>query len=113
MFVNGKNYAIPELGFGEIRKLKNYGINIYLKNANDVDVLDMLSGVVALAMGVDMDRADIEIQAHVTNGYDIETLTHEMSEEFARAVADSPFIKALNKRATQPKKKTTTKPSTS
>lgn len=112
MFVNGKDYKIPQLKFAQIRKLKDFGIDIFLDGGNQFNPLDFLSGVVALAMGATLDRADMEIQSHVENGHSFDALAEEATKEFTEAIENSPFIKAVNNTKKAQKTPRTAKPST-
>lgn len=93
MFINGKNYQLPEIGHGTIRKLKRMGVD--LMAGQEIDPLETVSGIVALAMGCGIDRADKEIDLHINNGHDYLALLEEAGQEFNNALVASNFFKAL------------------
>ena len=88
MIINGREYRIPELDFNMICDLEEVGVSIL--NLEDKPI-SSLRGFLAVVGKMPIERAGVEIQEHLINGGEIDTLVTEIIE----AMVNSGFFQAL------------------
>lgn len=71
VIINGNKYDIPEMDFDAVCELEERGINLLRMDENNMKLATMTRGLVAWIMGVDVQTASKEIEAHIANGGDI------------------------------------------
>ena len=107
MKINNKSYKAVPFSFNTVCQLEELGLQIADIEEKSVS---MLRAWVALCMGVDLETAGKEIEAHCVNGGDITGIM----DEFQKTVENSGFFQALTRTAEEtpqetPKKKTAKK----
>lgn len=102
MKINGVNYGIPTIGFKAVKELSQYGVSLFNLNFKR-DFLTIVSAFAGLATGLNSDDVDDLIEQHLLGGGTMEGWI----EEIDKAVENSPFLSAMNKKQT---KKTQPKP---
>jgi hypothetical protein len=106
MIINGKNYRIPEINFGAVRKLSNYGVSLYdLKPKRDF--MNIINAFTCLAADIEPEDADYLIEQHILGGGTMDGWI----EEILKAVETSPFLQKIAKQSQkkerrQPQKQT-------
>lgn len=95
--INGKEYKKAEIDFNSVCELEDMGVNLF--NLKKVSEVKLARAYVALCMG-GADRlevAGVEINKHIINGGDLLPII----EAFGKAVEESGFFQALNKRTAE------------
>lgn len=87
----GREYELPELNFGAMRKLSKLGFNISeIDNLQD-HIFDVLSAMVAFITNSTLDEADNIIDASFTTGDEFSSLTEKLITWFS----NSDFFKKM------------------
>lgn len=73
MIINGKKYEMPELSFNAVCKLEDIGMELTKVKG----VLNLIRGMVALAMDSTLETAGRELDEHLSKGGDIDEITSE------------------------------------
>lgn len=102
--VNGRVYAAKEVDFNFLAELGNEKIDI---SDIDVKIIPAIRVYVAYCMGVDVERAGEEINAHVVNGGSIE----EIASVLNKKAAESGFFRAINEQTETEEEQPATKES--
>lgn len=88
--INSKEYKVPEINFGTICDLENYGINFTeIENKS----FNFIRGLVAYTIGCDGKIASKEISEHINNGGSLEDFMPLIT-----AVTESDFFQNLAKK---------------
>ena len=87
--INGNKYDIPEVDFDAVCELEERGINLLRMDENNMKLATMTRGLVAWIMGVDVQTASKEIEAHISNGGNIIDIISRLTD----AINNSGFFK--------------------
>lgn len=96
VIINGNKYNIPEMNFDAVCELEEAGVNILGTDRSNMKLATMARGLTAWIMGVDVQTASKELEAHIANGgniVDIITRTTEAMRKsgfFAQKQAKQP-----------------------
>lgn len=93
MRINGQNYGIPTIGFKAVKELSQYGVSLFNLNFKR-DFLTIISAFAGLATGLEPDDVDELIEQHLLGGGTMDGWI----EEITKAVENSPFLSAMNKK---------------
>lgn len=96
MKINGQNYGIPTIGFKAVKELSQYGVSLFNLNFKR-DFLTIISAFAGLATGLEPDDVDELIEQHLLGGGTMEGWI----EEIIKAVENSPFLSAMNKKTSK------------
>ena len=93
----GKEYVLPELNFGAMRKLSKLGFNF-----NDIEEMqenefEFISIMVAYITGTTLDEADIIIDESFETGEEFVEIVKKLSNWFA----ESDFFKKMQAKASK------------
>lgn len=94
MIINGKNYRIPELGFGLVRRLEGYGISLFELNIHN-KYLSIINAFVCITLNIEPDQADLLLEQHLLGGGSFDNWMVEINE----AVENSGFFQAMLKKS--------------
>lgn len=89
--LNGKQYPVKSIGFGMMRKFGRMGIDFEELQEKP---LDFISAYFAICMGVTMDEADDEIDAHLE---DENNSFEDLMSVFKEATEKSGFFRSKKK----------------
>lgn len=108
MKICGRDYKIPELGFGTIRQLEENGISIFDLQRPNKKFISIITAFVGLATGLEVEQADELLQQHLLGGGNFDGWLNEIN----KAVENSGFFQAMMKKEqkTAPTSKTAKKP---
>lgn len=84
VIINGNRYNIPEINFDAVCELEEAGVNILGADKSNMKLATMARGLTAWIMGVDVQTASKELEAHIANGgniVDIITRTTEAMQK--------------------------------
>jgi hypothetical protein len=94
MRINGKEFRIPEIGFGTVRKLEGYGVSIFDMNFKK-KFITIINTFVCISLNIEPDDADYLIEQHLLGGGSFDG----WMEEINKAVETSPFFLAIEKKS--------------
>jgi hypothetical protein len=92
MIINGKNYRIPELGFGMVRRLEGYGISLFdIQNNPAKKFYSIITAFACITLNIEPEQADFLLEQHLLGGGNFEGYLDEITE----AVGNSGFFQAM------------------
>ena len=98
MRINGKDYKIPEVGFGTVRQLENCGISFFdIANHPEKKFMSIVNAFVCITVGIEPEQADELIEQHLLGGGTFDGWMQEINE----AVAKSGFFQAMTKKSSK------------
>lgn len=97
IIINGNKYDIPEVDFDAVCELEERGVNLLNVDKSNMKLATMARGLVAWIIGVDVQTASKEIEAHIANGGNIVDIVIRVTD----AINNSGFFKQGGKKQPQ------------
>lgn len=95
MRINGRDFRIPVVGFGTVRRLEGYGIALSdVANNPSKKMLSIYNAFVCITLNIEPEQADDLIEQHLLGGGTFDGWLEEISE----AVDSSDFFQAMMKK---------------
>lgn len=92
--INNKTYKVPELTFGAVRKLEEYGFSVMKIADINSNQFTAIHAFTMLVCDVDSDEADRLLQQHVLGGGDYSAIMNV----FYKAITESDFFTQMLKK---------------
>ena len=94
MRINGRDYRIPELDFGTVRRLEENGISFFDLQKPKKKYFSIITAFAGLATQMEPEEVDFVLQQHLLGGGSFEGYL----EEITKAVETSGFFQAMMKK---------------
>ncbi|MDO5539410.1 MAG: hypothetical protein Q4F83_04970 [Eubacteriales bacterium] len=85
VIINGNRYDIPEMNFDAVCELEEAGVNILGADRSNMKLATMARGLTAWIMGVDVQTASKELEAHIANGGNIVDIISRTTEAMQKS----------------------------
>lgn len=85
VIINGNRYDITEMDFDAVCELEEAGVNILGTDRNNMKLATMARGLTAWIMGVDVQTASRELEAHIANGGNIVDIISRTTEAMQKS----------------------------
>jgi hypothetical protein len=96
MRINGKDYRIPELGFGTVRRLEGYGISLFdVSNSPSKRIFSIYNAFACITLNIEPEQADFLLEQHLLGGGTFDGWI----EEINKAVESSGFFQSMMKKS--------------